>query len=638
MNSTGPIPEPEPEPESGFTQPQSQQRSESEDLQNDDGAPSKPISQAVFLFQGGFDLKCKICTKQFKNKGGLASHELHCKRKSLTGETPTRTRAVSFTSLSSPTVPPNGGTVPNPNVKIVGTQFGIGPNREIRLVQTGTKISDVLPTNGPEVNETTKRSDSLHENLDTKQSEVNETTKRAVSLHENLDTKRKDELLVMHTLSKNQLKGYLKSFPELSKDTVMRIMGFPLKDGEALSEDLTKIDISNVNHVLLERIVGKVRILARNRAQIMRRIVSALSHELNDSCPRYYRIHPNLQLPDDPKNNAIMERINQKALDLELEILQVVIEQNLEQLEHNTRSFNDLIRDPELMIDTVVRRNVILTFLETSTRSYMRFGPLGEDDRTRVSGLKRFLADQEKKNRTSKKVTTLESFLKRCKTFGMEEDATVPRKKVEVAELVEDTKIMRTDKATGTETTPHTTTTKKYSEVVDRIPRIVQRTRGPVSNKTYHNDYPKMGKRYEGPKEFNSAREHVFFGYMSAHKVQKHWAALKMLEESSNSSFQVKRGLIGKPPLSLFRISNRSKDNLLLSLSEERVCNIGPIFIPLTKELNAHEIDLLRNKFSNIEQASFPTRCLIVRNFGGLRLILPLLMGWRYLNRRFPNF
>ena len=125
---------------------------------------------------------------------------------------------------------------------------------------------------------------------------------------------------------------------------------------------------------------------------------------------------------------------------------------------------------------------------------------------------------------------------------------------------------------------------------------------------------------------------------MSAYKVQKHWAKFNLLKDGFDTNFEVKRGLIGKPPLSLFSVNNSKLKGLLDSLSDKSVSDIGPIFVPLSKDLNDREFDSLRDKCRDMELSEFPTRCLIVRNFGGLCAVLPLLLRWGCLNKRFPNF
>ena len=606
------------------------------------------ISQAVFLLQCSPGLKCTICDKAFKNRSGLASHTTFCKRKSLTGGSPHRVNMSS--PRSSLTVPPNGGTAPNPNSNTTGPHFGIGPNREIRLVHNDTQKSDG-PVHRPVVIETIQSEKPKKNNLHAPSAEniPSETGgARASPVAINMNSPKFN----MTTPATETLKDNLRSFPELSTENILGIMGFPEAENSMDVTMLTNIDISGENLANLERLVRKTRSLSKTRAQVARRVVSGLAHQLNVSCPRYYRIHPNLQLPDDPKNNTILENINQEALNLENKILQVVIDQNLEQLNRNTSDFNKLFKEEECAVSPKVLRNVVLTFMLSSTKSYLRFGSLEPDNRLRVTGLRKFALEENKpkKSAAARKVTTLKSFLKQCNALDSNSTTEAPNTKETPRNSKENTPASRTN--VGKEGVSYgrgdIEDWKKAPEIIQkgghfRTPRSGTRHQeGPTTRASERKTQSRKntGRTHSPTKarESERLRGSTLHAYMSAYKVQKHWAKFNLLKDGFDTNFEVKRGLIGKPPLSLFSVNNSKLKGLLDSLSDKSVSDIGPIFVPLSKDLNDREFDSLRDKCRDMELSEFPTRCLIVRNFGGLCAVLPLLLRWGCLNKRFPNF
>ena len=136
----------------------------------------------------------------------------------------------------------------------------------------------------------------------------------------------------------------LELYSNLTDEVLLGLLGIPLKDKMPSLMDMEKIDISEENHLNLERLISGVRAKSKKRMQITRRLISAIAHDKNDCSPNYYRIHPNLKLLNDPHNNAILNHINQKALELEKEILHITIHNNLEELKVKRMSLMSYLR------------------------------------------------------------------------------------------------------------------------------------------------------------------------------------------------------------------------------------------------------------------------------------------------------
>ena len=167
-------------------------------------------------------------------------------------------------------------------------------------------------------------------------------------------------------------------------------------DNSQRTEPLEDIDISELDMVALNGFLSRVRSLIGDRLKITRRIVMNLQHLVTESCPKYYRIGVNLQLPDNPEANDILEEFNTKTLKPEPEILATVIQFSFRQLEDNTVSLNILFSEEDTGVSTRIRKIITRNQAIEIINLRLSFRPLLPDSRIRISALKRRLNVVEK--------------------------------------------------------------------------------------------------------------------------------------------------------------------------------------------------------------------------------------------------
>ena len=602
------------------------------------------------------DFLCEACKKTFKSKAAMISHSKTC----LT--------AVRASLISKP----------NP---LSGSNQDATP-------QDAMKTCNIPADGAIQPSKITNLKPFLHTTVQSKATDFNATQPL--------------RFIKMITTASDDFKRILSSsFPSFTRKENLELIGLSITDEKEM-ESLDNVDISDIEITTLNSFLGQTRTLITSRLRIVRRIVMNLQHLQNESCPRYYRIGINLQLPDCPEANDTLETFNTKTLALEQEILMTVIDFSLRQLDDNTKAITEVLLQEDVLplrIRELVFYNQAIEFI-----GQLSFGPLLPDNRVRVSALKRRLNVVEKVQEgraKAKPKLLLKDFLLNANRHSNDKTNGSKKTVKPLEENTGDTTVKFPSRDTGDapdqQRARHVVTSDRGN-----VPKIVGRKarRNPPQIKLTEGlpEEPRLSDRFKGnnrraglqtnralnqntikrrepphpktqdvialpssrgilPKsqktsrdrqprnnsirtQFSEHNKHMvtLYGYVTKRRLLSNTRNLRNICLESNVTFKVDQNTVEDSNLCLLQLAGGNQWDLSECLGNNNLAALGPVYVPVSKDFNKEQWRRIQSLAIDVDVSAFPTRCLIFKDSRCLSRVLDSLLRMGCLTKSFPNF